>query len=466
MLKRTLIIGGGEAAQYVFHTIAKDETMNYQIIGILDDSPEVQLREVTRLGVLSELEETIINESITSVFLAIPSLEICKRKHILEICQKYKMETKVLPKLQDIHSKKDKLTLRAVSYQDIIDRAEFELDYLMVEQEVANKTILITGAGGSIGSEITRQLMNAHPKKLVLLGHGEASIYEIHRELQKMNHQTELIPCIADIQNEQRLAEIFSEHSPDIVYHAAAHKHVPLMEKNITEAIANNAKGTCNLASISHTHDVEKFVMISTDKAVKPTTVMGASKRMAEKIVQLFNQKSKTLFCVVRFGNVLGSSGSVVPLFYEQICNDEPVTLTHPDMERYFMTIPEASKLVIQASMITNGGEIFVLDMGEPIKIMDVIYKLIDLTGKDRESVQIDFIGIRQGEKVREELFESDEKAHTQIFEKILVGEGHPSPSELQNIQALLGSYMDMTDERRKERLFELIEADWRYTKI
>lgn len=466
MLKRTLIIGGGEAAQYVFHTITKDKQTNNQIVGLLDDKSEVQLQAVSLLGTLSDLESIIVEEAITSVFLAIPSLEISKRKQILEICRQYKMETKVLPALQDIHSKKETLALRAVSYQDIIDRAEFELDYPMIETEISNKTILITGAGGSIGSEITRQLMKSHPKKLILLGHGEASIYEIHRELQKLNHQTELIPCIADIQNEQRLAEIFIEHCPDIVYHAAAHKHVPLMEQNVTEAIANNAKGTWNLANVSDIHGVEKFVMISTDKAVKPTTVMGASKRMAEKIVQLFNQTSETLFCVVRFGNVLGSSGSVVPLFYEQICNDEPVTLTHPDMERYFMTIPEASKLVIQASMITNGGEIFVLDMGEPIKIMDVIHKLIDLTGKDRESVQITFIGIRQGEKVQEELFESDEKAHAQIFEKILVGEGRPHPSELANIQVLLSSYMDMTDKRRKELLFELIEADWSYEKI
>ncbi|EUJ43585.1 polysaccharide biosynthesis protein [Listeria riparia] len=441
-------------------------TKKNQIIGVLDDSSKVQLQTVPLLGKLADLERIILEEAITSVVLAIPSLKSYKRKQILETCQKLKMETKVLPALQDIHSKKETLALRAVSYQDIIEREEFELDYQKIETEISNKTILITGAGGSIGSEITRQLMKSKPKKLVLLGHGEASIYEIHRELQKLNEQTELIPCIADIQNEQRLAEIFLEHNPDIVYHAAAHKHVPLMEQNVAEAIANNAKGTWNLAHISQIHDVEKFVMISTDKAVKPTTVMGASKRMAEKIVQLFNQTSRTLFCVVRFGNVLGSSGSVVPLFYEQICNDEPVTLTHPDMERYFMTIPEASKLVIQASMITRGGEIFVLDMGEPIKIMDVIHKLIDLTGKDREAVQITFIGIRQGEKVQEELFESDEKSHAQIFEKILVGEGHPHPSELTNIQVLLGSYMDMTDKRRKELLFELIEADWSYEKI
>ncbi|KGL42487.1 hypothetical protein BMT55_03110 [Listeria newyorkensis] len=466
VLKRTVIIGGGEAANYVFHELTNRTGSEYQIIGLLDDSPHVKLDRAPRLGGLDQLETIVKDEAITCVLLAIPSLEYAKRAQILDICIALQIETQVLPALQDIFAGKAKIEMRPVAYQDIIERDEFELDYQDVARMVKNKTILVTGAGGSIGSEITRQIMRGKPEKLILLGHGEASIYNIHRELRKAYSHVALVPCIADIQNKERLEAVFEEYRPDIVYHAAAHKHVPLMEQNSTEAIANNAQGTWNLAAVADAHSVDKFVMISTDKAVKPTTVMGAAKRIAEKIVQLFNQTSQTNFCVVRFGNVLGSRGSVVPLFHGQICNNEPVTLTHPDMERYFMTIPEASKLVIQASMLTSGGEIFVLDMGDPIKILDVIYKLIDLTGRRRETVSIEFIGIRKGEKVQEELFENHEKNPVQIFDKIFVGEGNPHPAELVGIQMLLDIYMGLTDEERKKRLFELVELDWRYEKI
>lgn len=466
VLKRTVIIGGGEAANYVFHTLTSKAASGYQIIGLLDDSAHVKLKKTPRLGRLSQLESVIRKENITCVLLAIPSLEYMKRKQILDTCAELQIETQVLPTLEDIFAGKAKIAMRPVAYKDIIERDEFELDYQDVAQMVKNKTILVTGAGGSIGSEITRQIMRGNPEKLILLGHGEASIYNIHRELKKAHSHVELVSCIADIQNKDRLAAVFEAHRPNIVYHAAAHKHVPLMEENSTEAIANNAQGTWNLAEVANEYLVDKFVMISTDKAVKPTTVMGATKCIAEKIVQLFNQTSQTNFCVVRFGNVLGSRGSVVPLFHGQICNDEPVTLTHPDMERYFMTIPEASKLVIQASMLTSGGEIFVLDMGAPIKILDVIYKLIDLTGRRREAVSIEFIGIRKGEKVQEELFENHEKKPVQIFDKIFVGEGNPHPAELAGIQMLLDNYMSLTNEERKTQLFGLVELDWRYEKI
>ncbi|MBC1308659.1 polysaccharide biosynthesis protein [Listeria booriae] len=466
VLKRTLIIGGGEAAHYVFHTLTSRATSEYQIIGLLDDCSDVKLNKIPRFGGLNQLEEVVRTENIACVLLAIPSLEHTKRKQILDTCISLQIETQVLPILQDIFAGKEKIVMRPVAYQDIIERDEFELDYQKVARMVKSKTILVTGAGGSIGSEITRQIMRGNPQKLILLGHGEASIYNIHRELKKAHPDVELVPCIADIQNKERLTAVFETHRPDIVYHAAAHKHVPLMEENSSEAIANNAQGTWNLAEVANKFNVDKFVMISTDKAVKPTTVMGASKRVAEKIVQLFNQMSQTHFCVVRFGNVLGSRGSVVPLFHDQICNGEPVTLTHPDMERYFMTIPEASKLVIQASMLTVGGEIFVLDMGEPIKILDVIHKLIDLTGQKRETVSIEFIGIRKGEKVQEELFEKHEEKPVLIFDKIFVGEDNPHPAELVNIQLLLDNYRGLTEQERKEQLFRLVELDWRYEKI
>ncbi|MBC1435168.1 polysaccharide biosynthesis protein [Listeria rocourtiae] len=466
ILKRTLIIGGGEAANYVFHALTSRATSEYQVIGLLDDFSDVKLNKIPRFGGLNQLEEVIQDENIACVLLAIPSLEHTKRKQILDTCISLQIETQVLPTLQDIFAGKEKIAMRPVAYQDIIERDEFELEYQKVARMVKNKTILVTGAGGSIGSEITRQIMRGNPEKLILLGHGEASIYNIHRELKRAYPNVDVLPCIADIQNKERMVAIFEEHRPDIVYHAAAHKHVPLMEENSAEAIANNVRGTWNLAEVANEFFVDKFVMISTDKAVKPSTIMGASKRIAEKVVQLFNQMSQTNFCVVRFGNVLGSRGSVVPLFHDQICNNEPVTLTHPDMERYFMTIPEASKLVIQASMLTVGGEIFVLDMGAPIKILDVIYKLIDLAGRKRDTVSIEFIGIRKGEKVQEELFENHEKKPVQIFDKIFVGVGNPHPTELIGIQMLLDNYMHLTDEERKKQLFELVELDWRYEKI
>lgn len=304
----------------------------------------------------------------------------------------------------------------------LLNREEIELDTNSISEALNGKTILITGAGGSIGSEICRQILKYGPRKIVLVGHGENSIYEIDMELREMDYERtiEIVSEIADVQDRTRIFDIVKEHYPDMIYHAAAHKHVPLMESNPGEAIKNNVFGTMNVAEAAHKYKVETFVMVSTDKAVNPTNVMGATKRTAEMIVQGLSKISKTKFVAVRFGNVLGSRGSVVPRFEKQIADGGPITVTHEEMTRYFMTIPEASKLVIQAGALANGGEIFVLDMGKPVKIVHLAKNMILLSGK--KDIEIVFTGLRPGEKMYEELLMNEEGLNSTSHKKIFVG--------------------------------------------
>jgi UDP-N-acetylglucosamine 4,6-dehydratase len=321
----------------------------------------------------------------------------------------------------------------------LLEREEFELDSDLIPQIIKGKTVLVTGAGGSIGSEICRQIILLEPKRLLLFGRGENSLYQIEREL--ASSDTEIIGIIGDIQNKTRVETVFSKYFPNIVYHAAASKHVPLMENNPTEAVLNNIIGTKNLADIADKYKTESFVMISTDKAVKPTSVMGASKRIAELLVQSMNKDSSACFSIVRFGNVLGSRGSVVPLFQEQIDRGGPITITHKEMTRYFMTIPEASKLVIQAGVFATGGEIFVLDMGQPVKIVDLAEKMIRLSGKSLEDIEIIEVGIRPGEKIHEELMSKNETVSDQVLPKTFVSTSTPRNKEeiLSVITSLFG---------------------------
>lgn len=329
----------------------------------------------------------------------------------------------------------------------LLEREEIELDSEMMRKSVEGKIVLVTGAGGSIGSEICRQIIKFNPEKLILFGRGENSIYQIEREL--INSGIQTIAVIGDIQNRLRVESVFLEHSPEIVYHAAASKHVPLMESNPTEAVLNNIIGTKNLAEMAHKHGTHSFVMISTDKAVKPSSVMGASKRIAELLVQSMNRMSNTRFSIVRFGNVLGSRGSVVPLFQEQIDKGGPITITHKDMTRYFMTIPEASKLVIQAGAFATGGEIFILDMGEPVKIIDLAIKMINLNGKSLDDIEIVEVGIRPGEKIHEELQSKSEIMRDQILPKTFVSTSRTRKREevLSIITSLFG--LDSLDLKR-----------------
>ncbi len=330
-----------------------------------------------------------------------------------------------MPNIEDVMSGELEVNqLKKVEVEDLLGRDPVELDMDMISNELTNKTILVTGAGGSIGSEICRQVCNFYPERIILLGHGENSIYLINRELRnRFGKNVDIVPIIADVQNRARMFEIMETYKPYAVYHAAAHKHVPLMEDNPEEAVRNNILGTKNTAEAAKNAEVKKFVMISTDKAVNPPNVMGASKRIAEMIIQSLNDEThRTNFVAVRFGNVLGSRGSVIPLFKSQIEEGGPVTVTHPEMTRYFMTIPEASRLVLQAGALAEGGEVFVLDMGEPVKIVDLARNLIKLSGKKEDDIRITYTGIRPGEKMFEELMNKEEVHPEQVFEKIYRG--------------------------------------------
>lgn len=330
-----------------------------------------------------------------------------------------------MPNIEDVMSGELEVNqLKKVEVEDLLGRDPVELDMDMISNELTNKTILVTGAGGSIGSEICRQVCNFYPERIILLGHGENSIYLINRELRnRFGKNVDIVPIIADVQNRARMFEIMETYKPYAVYHAAAHKHVPLMEDNPEEAVRNNILGTKNTAEAAKNAEVKKFVMISTDKAVNPPNVMGASKRIAEMIIQSLNDEThRTNFVAVRFGNVLGSRGSVIPLFKSQIEEGGPVTVTHPEMTRYFMTIPEASRLVLQAGALAEGGEVFVLDMREPVKIVDLARNLIKLSGKKEDDIRITYTGIRPGEKMFEELMNKDEVHPEQVFEKIYRG--------------------------------------------
>ncbi|WP_367296694.1 polysaccharide biosynthesis protein [Loigolactobacillus coryniformis] len=424
LTKQALIIGAGNGADRLLNQIKQDKTP-LKLVGLLDDDPDKQktiVQGVRVLGTTNDLPRLLETKQIEQVIIAIPSLNAAHYKRIVRLAQPYQVRLSRLPKLTEpLYSESAKMQLREIDITDLLEREEVQLDLAGITKEVAGKTIMISGAGGSIGSEIVRQIAMFKPKRLLLLGHGENSIYQIQKEL--TSHSTiESIPLIADIQDHNLINRLLLTYKPDIVYHAAAHKHVPLMEDNPHAAVKNNVFGTYNLAHAASNAGVKTFVMISTDKAVNPPNVMGASKRLAEMIVTNLDQHSQTNFAVVRFGNVLGSRGSVVPLFKEQIANGGPLTVTDHQMTRYFMTIPEASRLVIQAGALATGGELFVLDMGKPVKIIDLARKMLSLSGETEQSIPIIETGIRPGEKLHEKLLVSSETAAQQVYNKIFLG--------------------------------------------
>ncbi|MBC1501869.1 polysaccharide biosynthesis protein [Listeria weihenstephanensis] len=424
--KRTLLLGAGEASQLLIPYFHTNKTRNLKLIGLLDDRMDIQYVEgLPILGGLKDIGQIVTDYAVEYLVLAIPSLKGHKKIEVLEACSKAGVQTEIMPDIGAIIRGEGSIqAMEKLDYKDLLDREEATLDYDKLKIDFFQKKVLITGAGGSIGSEIVRQLIRCEPAEILLVGHGENSIFNI---LQEMTRLTEipLIPIIADIQDKHRLEEVFEDYRPDIVYHAAAHKHVPMMEVNIREAVKNNIMGTKNLVDVSEYYDVERFIMISTDKSVEPTSVMGATKKIAEWIVQAKNDRPNVgVYSVVRFGNVLGSRGSAIPLFWEQIKSDQTITITHPDMERYFMTIPEASQLVIEAGMLAMGGEVFILKMGDSQKIVDIVYKLAVLAGKRKEQLDIQFIGLRDGEKIREELFEIEEiETASDTFMKFYCGQ-------------------------------------------
>lgn len=425
--RRTMIIGAGAAGMMVVRQLLNNPEAELKPVVFIDDDPnkqKLQFFGIPVLGTTEDIEDIVQALRIEQIIIAIPSLTKKQLNRIFEQCAKTNAKTQIVPKLEDIVTGKVSVSqFRDVQVEDLLGREPVELDIESIANYIENKTILVTGAGGSIGSEICRQVCQFWPKKLVLLGHGENSIYQIDMELRhQYKGQIEIVPVIGDIQDRTRMFEVMEEHKPHVVYHAAAHKHVPLMEYNPKEAVKNNIFGTKNVAEAADIFGVHTFVLISSDKAVNPTNVMGATKRFAEMLIQQLDKQSKTKFVAVRFGNVLGSRGSVIPLFKKQIQAGGPVTVTHPDMTRYFMTIPEASRLVIQAGALAKGGEIFVLDMGEPVKIVDLAKNLIKLSGYTVEEIGIEFTGIRPGEKMFEELLNENEVHPEQVFPKIHIG--------------------------------------------
>ncbi|WP_332695142.1 polysaccharide biosynthesis protein [Halalkalibacter lacteus] len=424
--KNTLIIGAGAAGTMVVRQLQQSQESDMNSVAFIDDDVTKQNLEVLNLpvvGGVEKIEETVNQLKIEHIIIAIPSLDQKELNTIFQECSKTKAKTQILPRIEDIMSGKVSVNqFRDVEVEDLLGREPVELDVAGIEEYVKGKTVLVTGAGGSIGSEICRQISKFSPKELVLLGHGENSIYSIEMELRRTVPELNISTEIADVQDRDKMFSIMATRQPHVVYHAAAHKHVPLMERNPEEAVKNNVIGTKNVAEAASAAKVNTFVMVSTDKAVNPTSVMGATKRIAEMVVQHMDMISDTRFVAVRFGNVLGSRGSVIPLFKQQIQNGGPLTVTHPDMVRYFMTIPEASRLVLQAGALAEGGEVFVLDMGEPVKIVDLARNVIKLSGYTEEEIPIVFSGMRPGEKMFEELLGEDEVHSEQVYPKIYRG--------------------------------------------
>ncbi|WP_404455312.1 polysaccharide biosynthesis protein [Oceanobacillus kapialis] len=427
--KRTLIVGAGSAGAMIARQL-RNEQQNTELspVAFVDDDVHKQKMLLFNLPVAGGVKDIpkIVDElEIEHIVIAIPSLQNGELEKIVASANKTKAKVQMIPKIEDLMTGRVSVSnLKNVEVEDLLGREPVKLDINAISEYVTGQTVMVTGAGGSIGSEICRQVMKFTPKKIVLVGHGEFSIYTIDMELKQQYGDTEIdiVPVIADVQDRERIFEVVDTHDPAIIYHAAAHKHVPLMEYNPHEAVKNNIIGTKNVAEAADTFGISTFVLVSTDKAVNPTNVMGATKRVAEMVVQDLASRSKTKFVAVRFGNVLGSRGSVIPLFKKQIEQGGPVTVTDPEMTRYFMTIPEASRLVVQAGTLAKGGEIFVLDMGEPVKIVDLARNLIKLSGYTEEEIPIQFSGIRPGEKMYEELLGEDEIHPGEVYEKIYVG--------------------------------------------
>ncbi len=426
--KPTLIVGAGAAGTLLVRQMLMHPKMRMMPVAFVDDDQEKQRKDiygVRILGTTKDIEKIVQQMGITKVVIAMPSLPNKKLNEVYDIARKTGAECVILPNIDEVMSGNLHVQqLRNVEIEDLLGRDPVELDQTLIEKQLRGKRILVTGAGGSIGSEICRQVSSFRPKELIILGHGENSIYQLNMELLgKYAEHFRITPVIADVQDRKRIFEVMEKYRPDVVYHAAAHKHVPLMEINPREAVKNNILGTRNVAEAANHAKVKTFVMISTDKAVNPPNIMGATKRLCEMIVQDMATKSdSTKYVAVRFGNVLGSRGSVIPLFKKQIAKGGPITVTHPDIVRYFMTIPEAAQLVIQAGSLARGGEIFVLDMGKPVRIVDLAKNLIRLSGYSEDDIEIKFTGLRPGEKMYEELLNEGEINPKQIFPKIHIG--------------------------------------------
>ena len=427
--RRLLIVGGGEGAATVLSELAKSPENEYVPICLVDDDPEKIGRRIGGVkieGSTYDIPEICEREDIGVILFTISQINLADKKRILDICAKTHLEVKIIPNVYGLIKDGASVTskIRQVEVEDLLGREPIVFDTEKYGAYITGQTVLVTGGGGSIGSELCRQIAKLSPKKLIILDIYENNAYEIQQELIRQYHEKlNLDTQIASVRDKRKLDYLFSQNKIDVIFHAAAHKHVPLMETTPEEAVKNNVFGTLNLVLLADKYHVKKFVQISTDKAVNPTNIMGATKRICEMIVQTMDKQSETKFVAVRFGNVLGSNGSVIPLFKEQIQEGGPVTVTHPDIIRFFMTIPEAVSLVLTAGGLAKGGEIFILDMGEPVKILTLAENLIRLSGfKPYEDIPIEFTGLRPGEKLYEEILLNEEGMKKTANKKIFIG--------------------------------------------
>ena len=457
--RSVLIVGAGDAGDLIARELLARPQQEYHLVGFIDDDiykRDKMLHGVKVFGGRDKIQTTVFQYAVDEIVIAMPSVDGAIVREIVQLCRDTDCDLKILPGMYElIDGKVSVQQLRPVQVEDLLRRDPVQLDVAEITAYLTGKRVLVTGAGGSIGSELCRQIAKMAPEQLVLLGKGENSIYEIEQELKFTYPSLIAIPVIADVRDVERIESVFERVKPQVVFHAAAHKHVPLMERYPVEAVKNNIFGTKNVAEAADRHNSETFIMISTDKAVNPTSVMGATKRVAEMVIQQLNEKSRTRFAAVRFGNVLGSRGSVVPLFKKQIARGGPITITDPEMTRYFMTIPEASQLVLQAGALASGGEVFVLDMGQPVKILDMAEDLIRLSGLEpHRDIEIKFCGLRPGEKLYEELLTAEEGTKATKHQKIFVA-GLNAVDE-QGLHAVLA---DLRDAKMKEEIVLLLKG-------
>lgn len=424
---RVLIIGAGNAGTSLVKEMKMHSEVNYKPVAFIDDDKyklNTYIAGVKVVGNRDNIKEFAKKLKVTEIFIAISAMEAKERKQIIDLCKNAGCKVKIIPGITEILDGKVSMNkLRDINLEDLLGREAVKLDMDGIKEYIKDRVIMVTGGGGSIGSELCRQIIRFNPKQLVILDNYENNVYVLEQEFRRNSVTCDIKYVIASVRDKVKLEKVFNRYKPEIVFHAAAHKHVPLMEGNPSEAIKNNILGTYNVATTSDKFKVKRFVMISTDKAVNPTNIMGATKRVCEMIIQSIDKKSETQFVAVRFGNVLGSNGSVIPVFLEQIKSGGPVTVTHKDINRFFMTIPEAAQLVLQAGTYAKGGEIFVLDMEQPVKIYDLATDLIRLSGYEpNKDIQIKIIGLRPGEKLYEEVLTEEEGLNQTAHKKIFIG--------------------------------------------
>lgn len=460
-MENVLLIGAGACSRLLIAEMKKQQPIKYKPIGIIDDNINkvgTYLSGIKVLGTRKSIEKIVEENNIDLIVIAIPSIQGEEKKNIIKLCQDTNKKVKIMPGVYELIGDEINLTkMRDVDLKDLLGRDEIKLDKDGIKEYIHNKVVLVTGGGGSIGSELCRQIAGFSPKLLLVLDIYENNAYDLQNELNRKFPKINKHVLIASVRDKKRMDGIFAEYRPDVVFHAAAHKHVPLMEFNPSEAIKNNVVGTLNTAECANKYGVKRFVLISTDKAVNPTNVMGATKRICEMIIQGINKESKTEYVAVRFGNVLGSNGSVIPLFKKQISEGGPLTLTNKYITRYFMLIPEAAQLVLQAGAYAKGGEIFVLDMGEPVKIYDLAKDLIKLSGfEPGKDIKIEITGLRPGEKLYEELLMDEEGLKETGHKKIFIG--RPSDFKFKKVKEDIHELLELAKHGNKELIKSKVE--------